>query len=176
MLDELRGEDPSERALRQAVQVGERVSLFHLEAFRPAERDHVRIEVDAPRFDARFAEEGQELAASAANVEDGRRIAKLLDVLPLAIHDHGARPAHPALEREVVEWRSVRARGWRRSGCGCSRRGSDRAALEAYKPLVELVQRQETVRLRSGFGLEDLDSGLQPFGVPRQSGAGLRRL
>ena len=140
MLDDLGGEDAAEGLVGQALEVGDRVVLLHLQAVRPAELDHVRITVDARGFDPGLAEQGEELPAPTADVEDGRRLLEVCDVRPLALEHIGARTAHARLEREVVEWLGRRghwARQVRAGRTGCSGPGTG-DALEPKQALLEL--------------------------------------
>src|SRR5439155_5166329 len=91
-LDELGGEDPAERALLDSLQVGERIRLLDLEALAAGVGDHVRVCIDAARLDSRVAEQAEELAAAAADVEHGRRIQEVLHVRALALADVGGLP------------------------------------------------------------------------------------
>ena len=94
----------------------ERVRLLDVEALAAAVGDHVRVDVHAARLDAGLAQQPEELAAAAADVEHGRGVAKVVDVGPLPVADALRRPAHPTLEGEVVgdddgPMRPVAARG-----------------------------------------------------------------
>jgi hypothetical protein len=161
MLEDLSGEDAAERLVGQALEVGDRVALLHVQAVRTAELDHVRVAIDARGFDPSLAEQGEELTASTADVEDGSRLLEVCDVRPLALEHVGVGTAHACLEREVVErlgGRGRRGRGVRigrtwRSGPGA------RDALEPKHALLEL--RYEALVPRRADRLVELVDQLQ---------------
>ena len=84
VLDDLHGDQPAERAVRQRLEVRERVALARVEAARPAGLDHLVVDVEAVRADAALGEQRQELAAAAPEVEHVRRAREQLDVLAAA--------------------------------------------------------------------------------------------
>ena len=102
MLHDLRREDPAQRAVLETVQMLDRPGLLDLQALAAAVGDHVPVDVDPARLHACLAEEPEELAATAADIEHGRGVTKLVDVGPLAVANALRRPAHPALVGEVV--------------------------------------------------------------------------
>ena len=110
----------------------ERVRLRHVEALAAGERDHVPVRVDARRLDAGVAEQRQELAAAAADVEHRRRAGEQLDVRPLLLARLGGRRAHAALEGEVVRDRVRPGLGGDRGRC------AGRAALQPEQALLQL--------------------------------------
>ena len=67
----------------------------------------------------------------------GRGFAEVLDVRPLPLADALCRPAHAALEGEVVGEDDLAGGGRRRRGC-CRSGGLAQTTLEAGEPLVEL--------------------------------------
>ncbi len=126
----------------------ERVRLRHVESLAAGERDHVPVRVDARRLDARVAEQRQELAAAAADVEHGRRAGEEVDVGPLLLARLGGGRAHTALEREVVGDRV-------RPGLRGDRGGrAGRAALEPEQALLQLGE-------ASSLGLEVAHGGVE---------------
>ena len=70
MLGDLRGEEPAERLIGQRAQVAERVAFDRLEPLRAADLHHLVVEIEAAAADAVLAQQVQELAAAAADVED----------------------------------------------------------------------------------------------------------
>src|SRR5204863_5207050 len=114
-------------------------------------------------LDPGVAEQAEELAAAAADVEHGRGVSKVVDVGPLALTDVGGRAAHPGLEAEVVRH------------CGSGGLGGDgrwratRAApLDAEEPLLELAERPHRVLARALAAvdlLEDPGDHLQHYVV-----------
>jgi hypothetical protein len=131
-------EDTSERAVLYRCEIRERLARLNGEPIGSALLDHVRVDVDPPRLDAGLAQELEELAAPAAQIEHRRCLAEVVDVdgLPLA-HD-GPRPTHARLEGEVIrKLRLARTLGRRRR-----RRRTGRLAaqspLESNEPLLRL--------------------------------------
>ena len=111
----------------------EQVGLLDVEPFSARERDHVGVRVDSASLDAGVAEEREQLTAAAADVEHRRSVAEVVDVDPLTLADDVGRPAHAALEGEVVGQRI----GARLRGDGHRRRALP--ALEAEHSLLELA-------------------------------------
>src|SRR6185295_356378 len=73
VLGDLRREQSAERSVRKRAQVAERIAFGGVEALRAADLDHLVIEIEAARADPLLAQQVQELAAAAADVEDVRR-------------------------------------------------------------------------------------------------------
>ena len=70
VLDDLRRDHGAQR---RGLALGEervQLGLGHVVALGPGRRDHARVEVDAERLDAVLAQQVEELAATAAEVED----------------------------------------------------------------------------------------------------------
>ncbi len=103
MLQDVGGEHPAEGGVLQPLEVRDGVGLDDVDALAPRERDHVRIDLDPARLDARLAEQLQELAAAAADVEDGGGRSEVLEVRALPFSNVGDRAAHPRLEGEVID-------------------------------------------------------------------------
>src|SRR4029079_5281714 len=97
MLDHLTHEDCAERPVGGATEILDEVGLLDVEALAACVRRHVRVGVDAARLDAGFAEQAEKLAASAADVEDGRCSAEVIEVTALALADRVSAAPHPAL-------------------------------------------------------------------------------
>ena len=76
VLDDLAGEDGAEACVFERLEVREQVGLLDVEALTACEGDHVRVAVDAARLDARVAQEREQLAPPAADVEHGRAVAE----------------------------------------------------------------------------------------------------
>ena len=102
MLDDLRREDTAERAVLKGLEVGNGIRLLDVEPLTGGVRDHVRVGVDPPGLDTGLAQQREELAAPAADVEHGTGVAEVLDVRTLTVADGGGGAAHPRLECEVV--------------------------------------------------------------------------
>ena len=144
VLHDLAHEDAAEGTVLEAVQVFDKVSLLDVEAFAAGVRDHVRVGVDAPRLDARLAQQHQQLAATAADVEDRCGVAEVLHVGPLPLADSLDAAAHAALEGEVIG----QSRGSRLRSDGDSGRSTPAgrpAPLEPHEALLELAH--EPLRL-----------------------------
>ena len=75
MFDDLRREEAAERSVGLRAQVGERVGFGDVESLLPADVHHRAVDVDAARRDPLVAQERQELAAPAADVQDVARAA-----------------------------------------------------------------------------------------------------
>ena len=69
VFDDLRGEDPAERGVWLGEEISQGVARGGFEPAVPADGGHFLIEVDAPRGDALFPEQIEELPAAAADVE-----------------------------------------------------------------------------------------------------------
>ena len=90
--------EPSSRASRYA-----RASACStVEPLPSRVRDHVSVGIHPARFDARFTQQRQELAATAADVEHRRRVAEVVHVHALPLPNGRGRAAHSRLEPEVV--------------------------------------------------------------------------
>ena len=184
VLDDLTGEDAAERRVQNAVEVLEEVGLMDVEAFAASERDHVRVRIDAGRLDAGGMEQREQLASSAADVEHGCRVAKVVDVRLLPPAHVAGRAAYATLEREVVAkcflrgLRGDSARAGRRSGI---------APLDPRQPLVDLDEESFALPSRGELGLrarqpaeeridllEDLVDELQRDAVERALARGER--
>ena len=87
VLDELRREDPAERAVIEAMEILDCVRVLDLEPFAARVGDHIGVEVDASRLDPRLTEQREELTAATAQVQHGRRVAEVVDVGALALAD-----------------------------------------------------------------------------------------
>ena len=110
----------------------EQVGLLDVEALAARVGGHVGVRVDAARLHARVAEEREQLAAAAADVEHGRVVAQVVEIGALALAHELGRAAHAALEGEVVGQRSRGGLG----GDGLRRAGG--TPLEPDEPLLEL--------------------------------------
>ena len=84
---------------------------FKREPFTEREVDHVGIGIDPARVDADVAEQPEELAAPAADVEHRRCVPEVFDVRSLPFAHALDAAAHAALEREVIGQRGC---GWLR--------------------------------------------------------------
>src|SRR3954462_4885421 len=102
MLDELRREDPAERAVLEAFEIRDSVRVLDVEPLTAGVGDHVRVEIDASRLDAALSEQLEKLAAAAPKVEHRRRVAEVVRVGALALADAVGGAPHAALEGEVV--------------------------------------------------------------------------
>ena len=139
VLDDLSGEDPPERPGIESLEVRHGIRLLDVELLTRRVRDHVRVGVDPAGLDARLAQQRQELAAAAADVEHRSGVSEVVDVRTLPIANRGRGPAHPGLERKVVrKGRSGRLGRNRRHQGGCRPRA---APLDAPQTLLELRQR-----------------------------------
>src|SRR5688500_4646449 len=69
VLDDLRGEEPSQRLVRKRVQVADGVRLLDSEAAGPADLHHLAVQIDAPGPDAARVQQVDELAASTADIQ-----------------------------------------------------------------------------------------------------------
>ena len=135
---------------------GEQILLLGLEAGAAREGDHVGVGVHPARLDPRLAEQTEELAAAAADIEHRCVPGEQLDVRALALADLLDGRPQPGLVGEVVG-EGVLAR-LRRDGC---RSGAETTALEAQHALLELVhpafrrlglRRRRVDPLREGVG------------------------
>ena len=97
------------------------------------------------RVDPGVAQQSEELAAAAADVEHRGGVAEVVHVRALALADVGGRAAHLRLEGEVVGERRPRRAG-RRPSPG---RRAAAAALGARQPLLELGQRARGLLARA---------------------------
>ena len=136
MLDHLAGEDASQAGVGNPFQVGERVGLLDLDTLAAGVGDHVGVGVDSARLDPGVAEEAEQLAATAADVEHRSSVAEVLDVGTLTLADVSGRAAHLRFEGEVVG-------DGGRGRLGGDRRGARAGAapLDARQPFLQLAER-----------------------------------
>ena len=102
MLDDLRREQPAERSSRHAAQIGERVGLRRLEPLLAAYATIASLRSMPRAVMPLLAQQRQELAAAAADVEDVGRAGEDREVvaqLPLNVL---ARPAKRIFEADVL--------------------------------------------------------------------------
>ncbi len=104
VLDHMRADDRTERALVEAFEMGDHVAEPHVETGRLTLGDQTGVEIDPVRVDIVFGELGHELTATATDVEHGRRRREDLEVPRLEDleHDRGV-AAEPLFESGVVE-------------------------------------------------------------------------
>ena len=133
---------PAERAVFESLEVRQGIRLLDVEPLPSGVGDHVRVGIDPAGFDAGFAQQRQELAAAAADVEHRRRVAEVVHVYALPLANGRRRAAHPRLEREVVR----DGGGGRLCRDRRHRRGSRPAAapFDAPQPFLELDERAAT--------------------------------
>ena len=133
---------PPERAVFESLQVRKGIRLLDGEPLPSRVRDHVSVGIHPARFDASLAQQRQELAATAADVEHRRRVAEVVDVHALPLPNGRRRAAHSRLEPEVVRdggsGRLCRDRRHRRGGRPAA------APFDAPQPLLELDERAAT--------------------------------
>ena len=161
MLDDLAHEDPAERTVRGAAEVLDEVGLLDVEALAACVRRHVRVRVDAARLDAGLAQQAEQLAAAAADVEDGRRSAEVIEVATLALADRVGAATHPALEGEVIRDRSRRGLSGNRDRRGrpCAA-GGNWAPLQTLEPLLQLAHQSLRLLASDRRGVGALGEGV----------------
>ena len=137
MFDDLSAEDPTQRSILERAEKFDRIRLLDRQALAPRVRHHVGVRVDALHLDTRFAQEADELAATATDVEHRCLPAELVDVptLPFSYLAHAS--AQATLEREVV--RKGRGALLRRNGDGDGLSTATRPALHTCQPLLQLA-------------------------------------
>src|SRR5207253_3397791 len=94
--------DPAEGAVRETFEVLDGARELDLEPFPSRVGNHVSLDVHALGLDAGLAQEQEELAATAAEIDHGRCSAEVLDVAALLFSDELGGTAHPAFVGEVV--------------------------------------------------------------------------
>ena len=138
---------PADRAVVEALEVLEGACLLDVEALATAVGNHVGVEIHAARLDTGLAQQAEELASAGAEIEHGGGLAKVLDIGQLPLPHALGRPAHAALEGEVVGDRTRRKR----------RRRRGRAALSPLQPGKSLLDLEREARLVG----EGVDAALQ---------------
>ena len=146
VLDDLPGEDPAERAVVERLEVRERVRLLDVEALAARVGDHVGVGVDTARLDAGVAEEPEQLAAPAADVEHGRgsrggRPRRGAGARGRSRSSRASSPRRRSSPGSAAASRAERQRSGQRALRGslsAARRGPP---LEPREPLLELGQR-----------------------------------
>src|SRR5689334_1422882 len=101
MLDDLSAEYDTQRRVGLRLEVSHTVGLSDVETLTPAVRDHRRIDVDAAARQAGVANDLEEFAAPAPEVEDRCATADDRQVAPLSAADDVLRTTEHALELEV---------------------------------------------------------------------------
>ena len=150
VLDDLAREDRAEASVRLRLEVREQVRLLDVEPFAARVGDHVAVGVDPARLDPGVAEQRDELAAAAADVEHRRVVAQVVDVRTLALAHELGRAAHAALEGEVVgERRRRRLRRDRLRAEPAGRRSSRRTRSSSSAIRRPRVSRSAEMRSSS---------------------------
>ena len=153
MLDHLGGEDGAEGVVREAFEVGVRVSLNHVQPQLAATRHHPRVGVHATGRDARVGEQREHLAATAADVEDWLVACQERQIWPLGLPHAIARTAEEGLERHVAgsirRQRRARVEAHHLAHLGLERR--KRLAVDVGDVIEGMLQR--ALRARQLLGL-----------------------
>jgi hypothetical protein len=107
VLDDLQGDEPSDAVIGQARQICERVRMFGAQATRPAHLDHLDVRIDADGRHAALAQQVQEFAAAAADVDHVVRADEPLREVALAIANVLGAAAVEILETDVLDTQRV---------------------------------------------------------------------
>ena len=103
VLHDLRREDAAEALVLEPLQVRQGVALARVEPALPAFLDHLVVDVEAAGAHALLAQQVEELAAPAPDVEHVLLAREQRQVVLQPLPDHGGRPAELILEPDVLE-------------------------------------------------------------------------
>ena len=92
----LRREEPAERSVGLGAQVGEGVRFGDVQSLLAAHVHHRAVDVDAARRDPLVAQDSQELATPAPDVQDVARAGEEREVFGHTLPDVVAGPAKPS--------------------------------------------------------------------------------
>ena len=108
VLDDLQGDEPSDAVIWQAGQICERIRMVGAQTPRPAHLDHLDVRIDADGRHAALAQQVQEFAAAAADVDDVVRAGEPIREVALAIANVVRAAAVEILETDVLDTQRVR--------------------------------------------------------------------